>query len=173
MMFKPCPCGEDRCIVELDAGVVVADSEAHANRSLADPDAIELRRDQPQAHQRPGYTAVDGLVDAAIRGHVANLRILEIEDQRVVVPVDLEARDRRRRLPTVGGEPELLEADVDAVRVLRIHPDRLRVAGAALAAFQVRVGDKVLFSSYSGNEVTVDGKEFLIMTEDDVLAVVD
>ncbi|HEY3787894.1 MAG TPA: co-chaperone GroES, partial [Urbifossiella sp.] len=33
--------------------------------------------------------------------------------------------------------------------------------------------DKVLFSSYSGNEVTVDGKEFLIMTEDDVLAVVD
>ena len=41
------------------------------------------------------------------------------------------------------------------------------------AAFQVRVGDRVLFSSYSGNEVTLDGKEYLIMTEDDVLAVVD
>jgi chaperonin GroES len=41
------------------------------------------------------------------------------------------------------------------------------------ASFQVRVGDRVLFSSYSGNEVTVDGKEFLIMTEEDVLAVVD
>jgi chaperonin GroES len=41
------------------------------------------------------------------------------------------------------------------------------------AAFQVKVGDRVLFSSYAGNEVTHEGKEYLIMTEDDVLAVVD
>ena len=41
------------------------------------------------------------------------------------------------------------------------------------AKFQVKVGDRVLFSSYSGSEVTLDGKEFLIMTEDDILAVVD
>ena len=41
------------------------------------------------------------------------------------------------------------------------------------AAFQVKVGDRVLFSSYSGNEITHEGKEYLIMTEDDVLAVVD
>jgi len=41
------------------------------------------------------------------------------------------------------------------------------------ADFQVKVGDKVLFTSYAGNEVTHEGKEFLIMTEDDVLAVVD
>ena len=41
------------------------------------------------------------------------------------------------------------------------------------AAFQVKVGDRVLFTSYAGNEVSVDGAEYLIMTEDDVLAVVD
>jgi len=41
------------------------------------------------------------------------------------------------------------------------------------AKFQVKVGDRVLFTSYSGSEVTLDGKEFLIMTEDDILAVVD
>jgi len=40
------------------------------------------------------------------------------------------------------------------------------------APFQVKVGDRVLFTSYAGNEVTVDGKEYLLMTEDDVLAVV-
>ena len=39
--------------------------------------------------------------------------------------------------------------------------------------FQVKKGDRVLFTSYSGNEVTVDGKEYLIMTEEDILAVVD
>ena len=38
--------------------------------------------------------------------------------------------------------------------------------------FQVKVGDRVLFSSYSGSEVNVEGKEYLIMTEDDILAVV-
>jgi chaperonin GroES len=41
------------------------------------------------------------------------------------------------------------------------------------AAFQVKVGDRVLFSSYAGNEITHEGKEYLIMTEDDLLAVVD
>jgi chaperonin GroES len=41
------------------------------------------------------------------------------------------------------------------------------------APFQVKVGDRVLFSSYAGNEITHEGKELLIMTEDDVLAVVD
>ena len=40
------------------------------------------------------------------------------------------------------------------------------------SAFQVKVGDRVLFTSYSGSEVNVDGKDYLVMTEDDVLAVV-
>ena len=38
---------------------------------------------------------------------------------------------------------------------------------------QVQVGDKILFGSYAGTEVTVDGAEYLIMSESDVLAVVD
>lgn len=40
------------------------------------------------------------------------------------------------------------------------------------AKFQVKVNDRVLFTSYAGSEVTVDGKELLVMTEDDILAVV-
>jgi len=41
------------------------------------------------------------------------------------------------------------------------------------ADFQVKVGDVVLFTSYGGTEVTVDGEEYLLMSEDDVLAIVD
>jgi chaperonin GroES len=41
------------------------------------------------------------------------------------------------------------------------------------APFQVKEGDRVLFTSYAGNEVTIDGEELLIMTEDDILAVVE
>jgi chaperonin GroES len=40
------------------------------------------------------------------------------------------------------------------------------------AEFQVKVGDRVLFTSYAGTEVTVENKEYLILTEDDILAVV-
>ena len=41
------------------------------------------------------------------------------------------------------------------------------------APFQVKVGDTVLFSSYGGTEVTVDGEEYLLMSEDDILAIID
>ena len=37
----------------------------------------------------------------------------------------------------------------------------------------VKVGDRVIYSKYSGSEVKIDGKEFLIVSEKDVLAVVD
>ncbi len=40
------------------------------------------------------------------------------------------------------------------------------------ASFQVKEGDKVLFSSYAGSEIQIDGQEYLIMTEDDILAIV-
>ena len=37
----------------------------------------------------------------------------------------------------------------------------------------VKVGDKVLFGKYSGTEVKLDGKEFFMMREDDILGVVE
>ncbi|MBC8059222.1 MAG: co-chaperone GroES [Clostridiaceae bacterium] len=38
---------------------------------------------------------------------------------------------------------------------------------------EVKVGDKVLFSKYSGNEIKVDGQEYTILKQDDILAVVE
>ncbi len=37
----------------------------------------------------------------------------------------------------------------------------------------VKKGDKVIFSSYAGTEVKLDGEELLIMSEEDILAVID
>ncbi len=39
------------------------------------------------------------------------------------------------------------------------------------AAMEVKVGDGVIFSKYSGSEVKVDGKDYLIVRESDILAV--
>jgi chaperonin GroES len=41
------------------------------------------------------------------------------------------------------------------------------------AKFQVKDKDRIIFSSYAGTEVKVDGQEYLIMSEEDVLAVVE
>ena len=39
-------------------------------------------------------------------------------------------------------------------------------------ALDVKVGDKVLFGKYAGTEIKVDGKELLVMREDDIVAVI-
>lgn len=41
------------------------------------------------------------------------------------------------------------------------------------AKFQVKKGDEVIFASYAGTEIKVDGEELLILSEDEVLAVLD
>ncbi len=41
------------------------------------------------------------------------------------------------------------------------------------AAIDVKAGDKIIFSKYAGTEVKVDGKEYLIVSERDILAVVE
>ncbi len=38
---------------------------------------------------------------------------------------------------------------------------------------ELKVGDIVLFAKYSGNDVKIDDKEYLIMKEDDILAIVE
>ena len=51
--------------------------------------------------------------------------------------------------------------------------DGRRLDNGDRAPFTVKKGDEVLFTSYAGTEIKVDGEELLIMAEEDVLAVVE
>ena len=42
-----------------------------------------------------------------------------------------------------------------------------------LIALDVKAGDRILFGKYSGTEVKIDGEDFLIMREDDILGVLE
>jgi chaperonin GroES len=55
--------------------------------------------------------------------------------------------------------------------VLALGSGRLLKNGER-APFSVKVDDRVLFSSYAGTEVKVDGEELVILSEDEVLAIV-
>jgi len=41
------------------------------------------------------------------------------------------------------------------------------------AKFQVAKGDKVLFASYAGTEIKIDGEDYMLMDESDILAILD
>ncbi len=95
------------------------------------------------------------------------MNIVPLNDKIVVKR--LEAEDR-----TAGGIvlPDTAKEKPKQGRVISLGDGRLLDNGKR-ASFQVKEGDRVLFTSYSGSEVTVDGQEYLIMTEEDILAVVD
>ena len=48
-----------------------------------------------------------------------------------------------------------------------------RYEDGKLVPLDVKVGDKVLYGKYSGTEIKHDGKEYLIVRESDILAIVD
>jgi len=48
-----------------------------------------------------------------------------------------------------------------------------RLKDGSVAPVDVRAGDRILFGKYTGSEIEVDGEEFLIMHEDDVLGVIE
>jgi len=55
--------------------------------------------------------------------------------------------------------------------IVAIGPGKRDDAGKRIA-IDLAVGDRVLFSKYGGTEVKLDGEDFLIMREDDILGVV-
>jgi chaperonin GroES len=95
------------------------------------------------------------------------MKVVPLNDKIVVERLEAEEK-------TTGGIllPDSAREKPKQGKVLSLGEGK-RLESGKRAPFQVKVGDRVLFSSYAGNEVTVDGKEYLIMTEDDVLAVVE
>jgi chaperonin GroES len=95
------------------------------------------------------------------------MKVVPLNDKIVVKRLEAEER-------TTGGIllPDSAKEKPKQGRILSIGDGKLLDSGKR-APFQVKEGDRVLFSSYAGHEVTIDGEEYLIMTEDDILAVVE
>ena len=95
------------------------------------------------------------------------MKIVPLNDKIVVKRLEAEST-------TAGGIvlPDTAKEKPKQGRVVSLGDGKLLDNGKR-AAFQVKEGDRVLFTSYSGNEVNVDGDEYLIMTEDDILAVLE
>ena len=56
-------------------------------------------------------------------------------------------------------------------KIVALGPGKLTDEGKRVAP-EVKKGDKVLYGKYSGTEVTIDGNEYLILRESDILAII-
>jgi chaperonin GroES len=57
-------------------------------------------------------------------------------------------------------------------RVVEVGPGKILDDGKRSVP-QIKKDERILFTSYAGTEIKIDGKEFIIMSEDDILAVVE
>jgi chaperonin GroES len=57
--------------------------------------------------------------------------------------------------------------------IIAAGPGKFDEKGGQRIPMDVKVGDKVLYGKYSGTEVTIEGVQYLILRESDVLAIVD
>ncbi len=75
---------------------------------------------------------------------------------------------------TAGGIvlPESSQAKPQEGKVLSVGGGQLLSDGTR-SELQVQEGDRVLFTSYAGSEIEVNGTQLLIMSESDVLAIMD
>ena len=48
-----------------------------------------------------------------------------------------------------------------------------RLENGTLIALDVQVGDRILFGKYSGSDIKIDGEEYMIMREDEILGILD
>ena len=48
-----------------------------------------------------------------------------------------------------------------------------RLEDGSLVALDVKVGDRILFAKYSGSEIKLDGEDYIIFREDEVLGILD
>ena len=66
--------------------------------------------------------------------------------------------------------PDTAKEKPQEAEVIALGPGKLTKDGK-LQPISVKVGDKILFGKYSGNEVKLDDEEYLIMREEDVLGI--
>lgn len=95
------------------------------------------------------------------------MRVVPIGDRVVIKRLSAEET-------TAGGIflPDVSRQKPRQGRVLSVGDGRLLSDGTR-AAHQVKEGDRVLFSTYAGTEVEISGEELLLMSEEDILAIVE
>lgn len=93
------------------------------------------------------------------------MNIKPLADRVVVKPLEAEEKKLGNIIIPDTAKEKPMQGEVVAV-----GPGKMTDAGQTVK-MEVKKGDKVLYGKYSGTEVSVDGKDYLIVRESDILAI--
>ena len=93
------------------------------------------------------------------------MKFRPLHDRVVIERIDAEAK-------SAGGIiiPDTAKEKPQQGKVIAVGPGGRDESGK-LIPIDVRVGDRILFGKWSGTEVKIDGREYLIMNENDIMGV--
>lgn len=95
------------------------------------------------------------------------MKFRPLHDRILVKRVDEETKTKGGIIIPDTAKEKPIEGKVVAVGKGRVGED------GKVVPLEIKKGDRVLFGKYGGTEVKIDGDEYLIMREDDVLGIMD
>jgi chaperonin GroES len=95
------------------------------------------------------------------------MKVRPLQDRVVIKPLTAETKTASGIIIPDNAQEKPVEGQVIGVGNGRVLKD------GSVVKPDVKVGDRVLYSKYAGNEIKIDGVDHLIMREEDILAVVD
>ena len=95
------------------------------------------------------------------------MKIKPLNDRILVSRVEEEQK-------SAGGIiiPDTAKEKPQEGKVVEAGPGKVDDSGKRIP-IQVKKGDRILFSKYAGNDVKIDGKEYIFMREDDILCILE
>ena len=95
------------------------------------------------------------------------MKIRPLADKVLVERIEAESK-------TAGGIvlPDSAKEKPQRGKIISVGEGKLLEDGSR-GQMQVKKGDEVLFTSYAGSEIKLDGKEYIIMDETDIMAVIE
>lgn len=98
---------------------------------------------------------------------MGKLKLRPLGDRIVVEPLAAEEK-------TKGGIilPDTAKEKPQEGKIVAVGKGKTDESGKSVP-MEVKVGDKILYGKYAGTEITIDNVEYMILREEDVLAVVD
>jgi chaperonin GroES len=95
------------------------------------------------------------------------MKLRPLQDRILVKRVEEEEKTKGGIIIPDTAKEKPAEGKVTAVGNGKLNDDGKRVP------LEIKKGDRILFGKYSGTEVNVEGDEYLIMREDDVLGIIE
>ena len=95
------------------------------------------------------------------------MKLRPLQDRILVTRVEEEQTTKGGIIIPDTAKEKPAEGKVVAVGNGKLSEDGKRIA------LEIKKGDRILFGKYSGTEVKIEGEEYLIMREDDVLGIIE